>query len=303
MSRHPARLARRAAHSVLLLLGLAASAAAMAGRSCEEASPDALAVARSTALAEHVRNSLDASGAQVVLLARSGQDLQKYGLRYSHLGFAYREGVPPAATTPNAAKGRRRADGALPDPSPAAAPEPALPRTTWRIAHKLNQCGTAHASVYRQGLGEFFLDTPFRYDAAYVVLAPEAQAALLPLLRDNLRLVQMNTPAYSVVAYAWATTYQQSNQWALETLANALEPRAQTRSQAQAWLQLRNYQPTVLHLGPFTRLGGRLTKANVAFDDHPASKRFSDHIETVTVDSMFDWIRRADLGGDPVNVR
>jgi hypothetical protein len=34
----------------------------------------------------------------------------------------------------------------------------------------------------------------------------------------------------------------------------------------------------------------------VAFDDHPTEKRFSDRIETVTVDSVFDWLMQSGLG-------
>ena len=43
------------------------------------------------ALALATERALDASGADVVVLARAGQDLSAYGLRYSHLGFAYRD--------------------------------------------------------------------------------------------------------------------------------------------------------------------------------------------------------------------
>ena len=68
-----------------------------------------------------------------------------------------------------------------------------------------------------------------------------------------------------------------------------------TRLQAQTWLRSRGYQPSVLRIGALTRLGGRITAANVAFDDHPAEKRFSDRIETVTVDSVFSWLIRAGL--------
>jgi len=261
------------------------------------------------ALAERTQRSLDASGADVVLLAREGQDLRQYGLTYSHLAFAYRGTILVAPAMPSvqpvsplAAMGDPVA-AATSTSAPNAAPTTPSPRTVWRIAHKLNRCGTAEAGVYRQGLGEFFLDSPFRYEAAYVVLAPEAQAALLPVLRDDARLLQWHTPAYSVVAYPWATTYQQSNQWALETLAGALDPAASNRARAQAWLQLHDYQPTVLHLDAFTRLGARMTKANVAFDDHPNAKRFSDHIETVTVESMFAWLQRTGLSSAPVVVR
>lgn len=66
---------------------------------------------------------------------------------------------------------------------------------------------------------------------------------------------------------------------------------------AQAWLRLQGYQPTVLHLGPLTRLGARVSRAQVAFDDHPAEQRFSDRIATVTVDSVLTWLPRAGLAG------
>lgn len=247
-------------------LALAAcAAAAHAGRSCEPRPPEARNVERAMVLAEHTAHALDASGAQVVVLARAGQDLSAYGLRYSHLGLAYREGVH------------------------------------WRVAHKLNQCGSAVATLYRQGLGEFFLDDLHDYQAGMVVPTPEVQARLLPALRDNARLAQLHTRSYSMVAYPWAQTYQQSNQWALETLAMTQDPAAATRERAQAWLRLQGYQPTTLRISPFKRLGARMTAANVAFDDHPNEKRFTDRIETVTVDSVFAWLNRSGLGG-PVQV-
>ena len=100
-----------------------------------------------------------------------------------------------------------------------------------------------------------------------------------------------------MVSYAWGTRYQQSNQWAIETLALAAEPHALRREQAQAWLRLKDYRPTTLRIGALTRLGGRMTAGNVAFDDHPPTQRFADRIETVTADSVLDWLQRAPLGG------
>jgi hypothetical protein len=41
----------------------------------------------------------------------------------------------------------------------------------------------------------------------------------------------------------------------------------------------------------------------VAFDDHPNAQRFADRIETVTADSVFDWLQRSGLGGAPITVR
>jgi len=259
-----------------LLRGLAALAfvgatigAAHAGRSCEQRPPSAVTVGRAMQLAERTAARLTQSGASVVVIARAGQNLGEYGLRYSHLGFAYREGEGNAAV--------------------------------WRVVHKLNQCGSARASIYRQGLGEFFLDDLWEYEAAVVVLTPKAQAHLRALLADNVAVARLDTPAYSMVAYPWSDRYQQSNQWALETLALAQDPAAATRERAQAWLRLHGYEPTTLHLSAFKRLGARVVSANVAFDDHPNEKRFSDRIETVTVDSVFRWLERDGLGG-PVQV-
>ena len=286
----------RAARWLRLALGAlaVASSTARAGQNCDAAPPDTLSMTRALGLAERVQQRLDATDAQVVIIARAGQDLRKYGLNWSHLAFAYREGPAPAVPTSQTPAGAALFDGA-------STPRP--PRSTWRIAHKLNQCGTAEAAVFRQGLAEFFFDTPFRYEVAYVVPNPEVQAALMQVLTDDRRLVQWDTPAYNVVAYPWSTRYQQSNQWALETLAGSLDPAASTRERAQAWLQLHDYQPTVLHIDALTRLGGRMTRANVAFDDHPNSKRFSDHIETVTVESVFAWLQRTQLAGTPTLVQ
>jgi hypothetical protein len=151
--------------------------------------------------------------------------------------------------------------------------------------------------VYRQGLGEFFLDDLHEYKAGIVVPTPAVQARLLDALSDNGRVTRLNTPAYNMLAYPWSQRYQQSNQWALETLAMTQEPAATSRERAQAWLKLQGYEPTTLHLGALTRLGARATAANIAFDDHPNEKRFTDRIETVTVDSVFAWLNRSGLGG------
>ena len=119
--------------------------------------------------------------------------------------------------------------------------------------------------------------------------------------RPVARITRLHTAPYSIVSYAWGHKYQQSNQWVIETFAGAMEPGTiVNRDQAQAWLHFKGYEPTTLRLGPLTRLGGRASSANVAFDDHPNEKRFNDRIETVTVDSVFAWMPRVGLGSAPV---
>ena len=258
---------------LVLAMAVAGATLAHAGRSCEERKPTAQTIERGMQLAERTLAALEASGAQVVLLARAGQDLTKYGLRYSHLGLAYRVQDAPGGPT-------------------------------WRVLHKLNHCGSAESAIYRQGLGEFFLDDLWRYEAAWAVPTGELQRALAALLAETPRALALHHKPYSLVSYAWGRRYQQSNQWAIETLAAAAEPGvAGSRERAQAWLQFKGYQPTTLRLGPLTRLGGRISTANVAFDDHPNDKRFSDRIETVTVDSVFEWMARTGLSGPVQTLR
>jgi hypothetical protein len=42
-----------------------------------------------------------------------------------------------------------------------------------------------------------------------------------------------------------------------------------------------------------------MTRANIAFDDHPPEKRFAGHIETATVDSILQFLQRNQLATAP----
>ncbi len=263
------KLTARALLLTNLAAGLAlATGAAYAGRQCETAKPTPQVIERGMALAQRTAAALDAAyaqdGTRVVLLARAGQDLTKYGQTWSHVGWAYR-----------------------------------TPQGVWRVVHKLNQCGSDRSMVTRQGLGEFFLDDLWRYQATWRAAPRAWQDALWQLLQDNGRALTLHQPRYSIVSYAWGTRYQQSNQWAIETLALAAEPGLRQRAQAQAWLKLKDYQPATLRIGPLARLGGRVGSANVAFDDHPDAQRFANQIQTVTADSVLSWLDRLDAAARP----
>lgn len=234
--------------------------AAVAGTPCEEVAGSAGSMQQAIDLARRVSDRLDENGARVALLARVGQDLSKYKLRFSHLGFVVR----------NHPEGR------------------------WSVVHALNLCGTDLSQLYIQGLGNFFSDDMFAYEAAILLLPDDVQASLEALLVSAPRIKRFHEPKYSVVAYPFNTLYQNSNQWALETLAGAMAPDGDvaTRSEAQKWLKEAGYEPTLLNIPPMTRLGGRMFKANVAFDDHPDEYRWSNRIFVVTVDSAFDFLRK-----------
>ena len=76
--------------TLVVLIGLVLfPAKAHAGRSCETHKATPALITQGMQLAERTAQALDAGGARAVLLARAGQDLGKYGLRWSHLGIAY----------------------------------------------------------------------------------------------------------------------------------------------------------------------------------------------------------------------
>lgn len=254
----------------LLLLPMASSS--QAGQQCEQHPLTTQELMQGLALAEATARALDATGADVVVIARAGQDLRRWELNWSHMGLAYRVSPPNGA-------------GQI---------------GVWRVVHKLNQCGTSEAQLYRHGLGEFFMDQPWRYAAAYSVLTPALQERLLPWLKRPDMMLNLAQPQYNMLSYPWSLRYQQSNQWVLEMLA-AQPGRQSTRQSAQATLQTLGYVPGLIHIPTMTRLGANLTRANVAFDDQPWGERMAGRIRTVTSESVFNWLRQAELGG-PIQI-
>jgi len=249
---------------------LAGAATAHAGQNCEPKALTVDEVQRSLDLAQRSMQALDASGAQVAIIARAGQNLAQYGLRYSHVGLAWRD----------------------------------HPAGRWVVVQLLNDCGTADSALFNDGLGNFFLSGLYQYKAELILPSPEVQQRLAQVLASRTPQ-RLHEPKYSMLAYAWSTRYQNSNQWALETLAaaSAAPGKVETRAEAQQWLNEAGFHPVGVDVGLGARLGARLFRANVAFDDHPNEKRFTDRIETVTVDSVFAWLQRSGLGQATIEVR
>jgi len=248
---------------IALIVALFSAGIAEAGQTCNEVTPSPTAVRNALTLAQRTRAALDASDGRVALVARAGQDLRKWNLRWSHLGFAWRD----------------------------------HPQGRWTAVHLLNRCGTAGSDVFTEGLGSFFLDDPHRYEALMLVPTADTQARLAALLSGDAP-ARFHQSRYNMVAYAFSTDYQNSNQWALELLAAAVARDAgiATRADAQAWLKAARYLPITVEIDALTRLGGRMFRANVAFDDHPFDRRMAGAIDTVTVESIERFLTACEPG-------
>ncbi len=256
---------------VLLLLCALASAPARAGRSCEERLLKQESAVQAMELAAKTMKTLESSGARFAYIARVGQDLSKYGLRYSHMGLLWRE----------------------------------HPKGRWLVVHELNGCGTAQSELFDEGLANFFMDDMFAFETR-LLFPSEAEQDKLQQLFSQRRTTLMHWPNYNMVAYPFSTKYQNSNQWVLETYAAAhLDSTvgSDPRAAAQAWLKQHGYRPTTLQIGALTRLGGRMFRANVAFDDHPFDRRMAGQIDSVTVDSVYQFLQQQDPGARMVDIK
>lgn len=252
----------------LMLGAMLVSSAVHAGNACEEKKPQASDFVQGMALAARTHAVLEASDAQVVLIARVGQDLSQYGLRYSHMAFAWRD----------------------------------HPKGRWLVVHELNGCGTAESALFNEGLGNFFTGGMFAYETRVVVPSPQVQQRLAAMLASNAPQ-RMHSARYNMLAYPFSTAYQNSNQWLLESWAAAMsEFPVNDRTQAQAWLKLANYRPITLEIPAMKRLGGRMFRANIAFDDQPFDRRMAGHIDAVTVDSVVRFVHLVDPGSRDIDI-
>ncbi|KAF1014228.1 MAG: hypothetical protein GAK31_03252 [Stenotrophomonas maltophilia] len=258
-----ARRLRCAAPVLLAALPLPVAAAQAQSGTCRERLSSVPAQAAMYDVAWVTAERLDAlDGVEVVIAARGGQDLSRYGLRHSHLAFLLCEG-----------------DG------------------RWRAIHLLNRCKTDHSQLYREGLSNFIGESGGHTDLRIGVPVPAVRAALQAMLQPPaIQPRVLHEPKYNVAAYPFATDFQNSNQWVLEVLDAAIaqangQPPLINRTQAQQWLRTQDYRPSVLHLGLGKRLGARLFVANATTTDHPAGERISGNYSVVTVESVFDFLR------------
>ncbi|ARU06563.1 hypothetical protein CCO03_01210 [Comamonas serinivorans] len=190
-----------------------------------------------------IRDTLQAGDDEVALIARSGLDLSRFGLRYSHAGVLL-----------------RGADGA---------------EVPWSVRQLYYDCEHSRPRLFDQGLAGFLMsaEAPDRGFVS-VVLLPRAQAdRLRAVALDPARVSRLLASDYSANAYPFSTRYQNCNQWVAELLATAWAPLAdgpQLRERAQTWLQQTGYAPTDV------AIDSHLTKFVAGFmpllhlDDHPS---------------------------------
>lgn len=240
--------------ALALALALAdAQAASLAPRGCER--PVEVSAAQQDRLLRFtaaVREALAASGSPAALIARSGTDLSRFGLRYSHAAVALAEGLD----------------------------------RPWAVRQLYYACAEGRPRLFDQGLAGFVLgsdDAELGY-ISLLLLPPEPAAALARAALDRPLALGLLHPHYSANAYAFGTRYQNCNQWVAELLAASVTGSAD-RSEAQAWLRAEGYAPTPVHAPPWLLLAGRFVPW-LHFDDHPLDLLDAGQVQTSLPDSL-----------------
>ncbi len=193
-----------------------------------------------------VRDVLTASGSPAALISRSGTDLSRFGLRYSHAAVALASGLD----------------------------------TPWAVRQLYYACAEGRPRLFDQGLAGFVLGSDDA-DLGYVsllLLPHEAATALARAALDKPLALGLLNARYSANAYPFSTDYQNCNQWVAELLAAALTGSAD-RAEAQAWLRAEGYSPEPVQVSPWLLLAGRFVPW-LHFHDHPAEQLDTGRMQT-----------------------
>jgi hypothetical protein len=224
-----------------------------------------------------VRDELAASGRDVVLVARSGLDLHRLDVRYSHEGVALKDN-----------------DG-----------------KPWSVRELYYSCEDHRPRVFDEGLTGFLLgtDDPVNGYVSLVFLPPDRAAPLRATAVDRRHALGVLGASYSANAYPFSTLHQNCNQWVMELLADAWRARdasagtdTDARTQAQAWMRAQGYLPTVFTVSahPMTWLADLVPW--LANDDHPPEEVAHDRYNVSMPASIETFVQARVAGATRVEL-
>lgn len=208
---------------------------------CSTSTPQSAAQSdRVLQFATLIRRALQQQGDSVALISRSGLQLQRFQVRYSHSGLLL--------------QGAENSD--------------------WSVRQLYFDCEENRPRIFDQGLAGFLMsaETPDLAHVSVVFMPTEKAQALSTRARDAEVVKQLLAKHYSANAYPFSIRYQNCNQWVAELLATAWAPLAtgaNLRERAQSWLHDTGYQPAPIQIGShWVKLLGSFLPL-VHLDDHP----------------------------------
>jgi hypothetical protein len=217
-------------------------------------------------LAAIVRDELSASGDGAVLISRSGLDLSRFRIRYSHAAIAWRD----------------ENDG-------------------WSARQLYYACDEGRPRIYDQGLTGFVMgiDDPTLSYISIVRLPADAAQTLRRAALDRPRALHLLGATYSANAYPFSLRYQNCNQWVMEMLAVAwgnLADGDDLRGHAQNWLRQAPYEPEPVDVGSHALIFASSFVPLLHLDDHPEDDIYALKLR-VSMPSTVETFVREQLPG------
>lgn len=191
-------------------------------------------------VAAMVKQTLDASGHSVALVARAGLDLSRFNVRYSHAGISL----------------KADANGA------------------WSVRQLYYACDESRPRLFDQGIAGFLMgsENPSEGYLSMVLLPEGAGTALAQTALNPQLALELLAADYSANAYAFSTRYQNCNQWVMELMASAwgpLDPNEPARAAAQRWLLAQGYAPEPVNVGSHLLMFAAHFAPLIHVTDHP----------------------------------
>ncbi len=209
-----------------------------------------------------IKEELDGSGESVALIARSGLDLSRFGLRYSHSGISLK----------------------------------ASDNAPWSVRQLYYACDEGRPRLYDQGLSGFLFgtdDPTVGYVSIVLPTGTEANA-LEGAALDTARALRLLAATYSANAYPFSLRYQNCNQWMAELLATAwgaLDDTPDLRERAQRWLAQRGYEPAAIEVRSHWLMFAATFVPLVHLDDQPQEDLYALRVRTSLPTSIEAFVR------------
>jgi hypothetical protein len=256
------KLVRALAALLLACAAGVAGASSGASRFCDRDQPlTAAEQDRLLRFAAVLREELAATEEGVALVSRSGLDLSRFGIRYSHAALAWRS-------------------------------ESGL----WSARQLYYACDEGRPRIYDQGLAGFAMgtDDPRLGYLSIVRLPAQAVLALRPALLDNPRVLHLLAAQYSANAYAYGLRYQNCNQWIMEMAAAGwgdLPDGEDLRERAQAWLREARYAPEPVNVNSRLLMLASYFVPLLHLDDHPGDDRWTMKLQISLPSTVETFVR------------
>jgi hypothetical protein len=206
------------------------------------------------------KRELESSGSSLAIVSRSGLNLARFGIRYTHAGVS----LAVSANGP------------------------------WSVRQLYYACDEGRPKLFDQGLAGFVYgtDDPQRGYLSIVLLPADAAQRLERSALDAGAALSLLAGGYSANAFAHSTRYQNCNQWLAELLALAWgDAVAPQRDAAQQWLAARGYAPQPVEVGSRALMFAAAFVPWLHSDDHPEADLQRLHFRTSLPASIEAFVR------------